>query len=300
MIHPRARTFSSPSLPAPLKSSVAMRSAITLTLVPETKAGPFVFHAGLADGCAQAAALGYDAVEIFPPSAVAVDPAALTALLAQHKLKVAAIGTGAGWIVRKLSLTSPAAAVRRDARAFIAEIIDLAGRFGAPAIIGSMQGRWDAAAGPTREQALAWLGEALDELGARAARHGTTLLYEPLNRYETNLFNRLGETAAWLRSLAAPGVRSVLILADLFHMNIEEADSAAALREAGALVGHVHFADSNRRAIGLGQTNIAPIIAALRAIGYAGYLSAEIFPLPDAATAARRTIESFRRHTQAR
>ena len=52
---------------------------------------------------------------------------------------------------------------------------------------------------------------------------------------------------------------------------------------------------SNRRAVGLGHTAIEPIIAALREIDYAGYLSAEILPLPDAATAARQTMESFRR-----
>jgi sugar phosphate isomerase/epimerase len=268
-----------------------MLSAVTVSLVPEAKAGPFVFHEGLAAGCAQAAALGFDAVEIFPPSADSLDAADLKRLLAHHRLRLAAVGTGAGWVVRKLALTAPDAAVRRDARAFIGEIVDLAGRFGAPAIIGSMQGRWDTATGVAREQALAWLAEALAELGARAAQHGTVLLYEPLNRYETNLFNRLGDTAAWLRANPLPHVR---ILAELVHMNIEEADSAAALREAGALVGHVHFADSNRRAIGLGQTRIAPIVAALRAIGYAGYLSAEVFPLPDAHAAASQTIAAFR------
>ena len=84
------------------------------------------------------------------------------------------------------------------------------------------------------------------------------------------------------------------LLCDLFHMNIEEADLAAALRRAGPLVGHVHFADSNRRAIGFGHTDLAPIIAALRDIGYAGYLSAEILPLPDSDAAAAQTIASFR------
>jgi hypothetical protein len=76
-------------------------------------------------------------------------------------------------------------------------------------------------------------------------------------------------------------------------MNIEENDLASALLEAGALLGHVHFADSNRRAVGLGHTAIAPVIAALRQIGYRGALSAEILPLPDAATAARQTLQSF-------
>ena len=273
----------------------SMRSAITVSLVPQARGGPFVFWNGLDDGCAQAAALGFAAVEIFPPNVAAIDVAAVRSLVAAHHLKVAAVGTGGGWVVEKLTLTHPDSAVRLRAREFIRAIIEVAGALGAPAIIGSMQGRWEGAV--TREQALVWLAEALLDLGMQAARHGVPLLYEPLNRYETNLFNRLGETAAWLR---AENLNNVLLLADLFHMNIEEADSAAALREAGALVGHVHFADSNRRAIGFGQTNVAPIIAALRDIGYQGYLSAEIFPLPDTATAARQTIESFRHHTAMR
>ncbi len=267
-----------------------MKSAITISLVPQARGGPFVFWDGLADGCAQAAALGFDAVEIFPPSVNGIDRAELRALLDRHSLAVAAFGTGGGWVIHKWTLTHADAAVRTKARDFIRGIIELAAEFSAPAILGSMQGRWDGDI--TREQALAWLAEALEELGAHAAARGQCLLYEPLNRYETNLFHRTPDAAAWLRTLRTNNVR---VLSDLFHMNIEEPGIAAALREAGSLVGHVHFADSNRRAIGLGHTDVAPIIGALRDIGYTGYLSAEIVPLPDAATAARQTIESFRR-----
>ena len=78
------------------------------------------------------------------------------------------------------------------------------------------------------------------------------------------------------------------------HMAIEEADIAATLEVCGSMVGHVHFADSNRRAIGDGHTAIAPIVEALRSVGYSGYLSAEILPLPDADTAAKNTITSIR------
>lgn len=269
-----------------------MRSAITISLTPQARSGPFVFHDGLADGCAQAAALGFDAVEIFPSSASAIDAAELRRLLEQHSLKVAAVGTGAGWVIHKWSLTSADAAVREKARAFIREIIDVAGEFGAPAIIGSMQGK--AEGDVTREQALAWLAEGLEELGDYAATRGQALLYEFLNRYETNLLNRVAPTVEFVASLKTRGVK---ILADLFHMNIEEADLPAAIRAGANWIGHVHFADSNRHAIGFGHTAIAPIVAALRDIGYAQYLSAEIFPLPDGMSAAQRTIASFRQVT---
>jgi sugar phosphate isomerase/epimerase len=267
-----------------------MKSAITISLVAEARGGPFVFWDDLAAGFAAAARHGFDAVEIFAPAANAVPIGRARELMEQHSLKVAAVGTGAGWVKHKLRLTDPDPAVRAKAREFIYGIINLGGYLGAPAIIGSMQGRWEGAV--SRAQALDWLAEELQALGERAAAHGQVLLYEPLNRYETNLFNRNADAVEFV---TARGLKHVKLLCDLFHMNIEEQNLAESLRATGPLVGHVHFADSNRRAIGLGHTDITPIAAALRDIGYAGYLSAEILPLPDAETAAAQTMASFRK-----
>ena len=58
-----------------------VRSAVTISLVPETLGGPFVFQGDLAGGCARASALGFDAVELFFEDAAAVDVAELDALL---------------------------------------------------------------------------------------------------------------------------------------------------------------------------------------------------------------------------
>lgn len=266
-----------------------IKSAITVSLVAQARGGPFVFWDGLASACADAARLGFDAVEIFAPSAASIDRPALRALLDQHHLAVAAFGTGAGWVVHRWHLTHPDAAVRTQAREFIRTLIDLGGAFNAPAIIGSMQGK--AEGDVTREQALIWLAEALNDLGAHAGQYGIPLLYEPLNRYETNLFNRQVEAAQFLAALQTDHVK---LLCDLFHMNIEEASLADALRDCGRHVGHVHFADSNRQAIGFGHTDARAAVAALQAIGYAGYLSAEILPLPTPEAAAAQTIQSFR------
>jgi sugar phosphate isomerase/epimerase len=269
-----------------------MKSAVTVSLVPEARSGPFVFHDGLEEGCRRASALGFDAVEIFPPSAAAIKKSALKEVLDKHGLRLAAMGTGAGWLVRKLSLTSADPGIRTQAKGFIREIIELAGEFEAPAIIGSMQGRWEGSV--SHQQASNWLAEALEELGGYAATWGQVLLYEPLNRYETNMFNRAGDAAAFLDRLVT---RNIRVLADLFHMNIEESSIADALRGTSRYIGHVHFADSNRRAVGFGHTNFAPIIGALREMGFEGFLSAEIFPSPDSDTAARKTMESFRHYT---
>ncbi|MFN5756240.1 MAG: TIM barrel protein [Planctomycetia bacterium] len=266
-----------------------MQSAITICLVPEARQGPFVFHDGLEAGCCAAAELGFDAVEVFPESAEGVPEAELARQLASHGLGLAALGTGAGWVKHKLQLCHADAEQREAAREFIGRIVDVAGGFGASAIIGSMQGKSEG--GVSREAAVGFLAEALHELGDRAARHGQLLLYEPLNRYETNLFNGQAEAAEFLR---IRGIAHVKLLCDLFHMSIEESDIAAALVAGGDLVGHVHWADSNRHAIGLGHTDPRPVITALRRIGFRGYLSAEVFPLPTPLEAARQSVESFR------
>jgi len=268
-----------------------VKSAVTISLVKEAEGGPFVFWHDLEGGCREASDLGFDAVEIFPPSPDAVSPDELKGLLEKYDLGLAAVGTGAGWVIRKLSLTSPEADVRAAARDYIRSIIDFAGQSGAPGIIGSMQGRWGGEV--SRDQALAWLGEALEELGEHAGQYGVPLIYEPLNRYETNLITTMADGAAFLEALTT---ENVVLLADLFHMNIEESDIAAGVRDGGRHIGHVHFVDSNRRPASLGHTDFGPVFAALREIGYDRYCSAEAFSYPDASEAARLTIESFRQH----
>ncbi|HJS07553.1 MAG TPA: sugar phosphate isomerase/epimerase family protein [Pirellulales bacterium] len=270
-------------------------SAITVSLVPEARGGPFVFWGDLNTACQTAAELGFDAIELFPPSAMEVNAAQLRRLLDSHRLKLAAVGTGAGWLKHRLSLSSADRTTRQRAVTFVTGVIDLAAEFAAPAVIGSMQGRFgDTSAGQfgDGESARAALRESLCALADHAKNRARPLLYEPLNRYETNLANTV---AAGLELVDSPGCANVQLLADLFHMNIEEADIGQALRTAGARLGHVHFVDSNRRPAGCGHLDYRPIAAALREITYSGYASAEALPWPDSRAAAQQTIQSFRR-----
>ena len=268
-----------------------IRSAVTISLVDEARGGPFVFWDDLPTACRVASDLGFDAIEIFAPSGAAVNRAELRGLLDRHNLQLAAVGTGAGMVVHGLGLTDPAPERRRKAAEFVREIIDFGAPFGAPAIIGSMQGRWGGEL--SRDAALALLADAMNDLGAYAAEQGVPLIYEHLNRYETNLINTVADGVEFLRSLPDANVK---LLADLFHMNIEETSLADSIRGAEGFIGHVHYVDSNRRAAGLGHMNHEPIAAALIETGYDGYASAEAFPYPDSESATRHTIESFRRH----
>lgn len=268
-----------------------IRSSVTVSLVHEARGGPFVYWHDLPGACRSAKALGFDAVEVFPPAPDAVDPVELRKLLDDDGLALAAVGTGAGWVRQKLHLCLPDAGARAKARAYIRAIIDFAGPFGAPAIIGSMQGRFgDEVDQPT---AMKLLADALEDLGEHARQYGVPLIFEPINRYETNLINTIDAGMKLVQPLSTKNVR---LLADLFHMNIEEVDSAAALRAAGGLIGHVHFVDSNRRPAGMGHIDYRPIVLALEAIGYNGFASAEALSYPDPESAARQTILAFRKY----
>ena len=266
---------------------VLMKSAITLSLVDEARGGPFVFWGDAKIAISQAHQMGFDAIEIFPPDADALRHLFLAKPLADHCLSVAAVGTGAGWVKHRLQLADEDQILRQRAIDFIRTIIDCAAELDAPAIIGSMQGRSSHAV--KRETANLYLREGLEILSRHASQYGTIVLFEPLNRYETDQANTLEHGLKLIDGL--PNVR---LLADLFHMNIEEANIANSIRRAGHAIGHVHFADSNRMAVGLGHLDIPPVIAALQEIGYTGYLSAEVFSKPDAVKAAQQTMDSFR------
>jgi sugar phosphate isomerase/epimerase len=116
------------------------------------------------------------------------------------------------------------------------------------------------------------LCDMLGQLGLHAASEGVTVYFEPLNRYEDHMVNTLAQGAAICRAVGLPSVR---LMADLFHMSIEERDLAAALRGAGDLVAHVHLADSNRREPGRGHTDFAASFAALKEIGFDGFCALE-------------------------
>ena len=266
-----------------------IKSCATIALVPTIKSGPWIYWNDLEKSMAHASSLGFDAIELFTASSDALDIVATKTLLEKHQLQLAAVGTGAGKVLHGLTLIDPDAAVRKKAILFIENMISFGASFNAPAIIGSMQG--NVSVGFDREQSLHWLAEGLNYLGKHAAALGVELIYEPLNRYETNLINTLSDGAQFLKTNQ---INHVGLLADLFHMNIEEVDIAASIRAHADFILHVHFADSNRRPVGNGHTNFKEIAKALQEINYQAYVSAEAFPWPSPQEAALQTIHSFK------
>ena len=265
-----------------------IKSCVTIALVPQITSGPWIYWHDLETSISKAALLGFDSIELFTSDANDIKVNHLRSQLEQHRLKLGALGTGAGKVLHGLTLTDPDKEIRNRAISFIKEMITFGGTFGAPAIIGSMQG--NVASGIDRQQSMSWLAEALEILGGYAKQEGTFLIYEPLNRYETNIINTIESGAALLDELQTKNVK---LLADLFHMNIEEALIEETIGKYINYIGHVHFADSNRRPIGFGHTEMSKIAEALISNNYDGCVSAEAFPWPDSDAAAEQTIKSF-------
>jgi sugar phosphate isomerase/epimerase len=86
------------------------------------------------------------------------------------------------------------------------------------------------------------------------------------------MVNTVAAAAELVHAVGSPGVG---ILADTYHMNIEEDDPCAALRAARGTLGAVHMSDSNRGQPGTGHVPFEAVVATLREIGFAGVLSVE-------------------------
>jgi sugar phosphate isomerase/epimerase len=144
----------------------------------------------------------------------------------------------------------------------------------------------------TPEQDRKVLVEGLAELGAHAEAAGVVVLFEPLNRYEDHMVNTVAVAA---ELAAASGSDAVRVLADTYHMNIEEDDPCGALRAAGERLGAVHLSDSNRHQPGTGHVPFEAIVATLREIGFDGVLSVECRLRGEPADAVRECGAYLRR-----
>lgn len=236
------------------------------------------------------AQLGFAGVEIGIRDPLLVEAENLLRLAQRHGLAIAAIGTGQAFVDEGLSFSDPDPARRRAAIQRVKNQLDLGKKLSAPVIIGLIRGR--GGEGTRLEEGRRLMLSAIDECAGYAEAIGAPgLLLEPINRYETRFINSLEEGVAVLEERRWPRVK---LLADTFHMNIEDRDLVFSLHRARDLVGHVHLADSNRRAPGQGHLDFRAVLSALREIDYSGWLSAEIMPWPSPEEAAALTIEFLR------
>lgn len=219
----------------------------------------------------------------------------LRACRAESPLPFAGISRGF-----KGSLLSPNETARSECRESLLRLLDLAEEFDAgwinvpPCLIQDNPERIADAGGfaSVNERLDALLLEQLPALGDSALERGIQLLLEPVNRYEADYLNSIEHAVRLCEKLNHPAIGCT---ADFFHMQLEELNTAGAIRatgratrpspsEADDLAGrqecrpsirHVHVAENTRVEPGPGSLDFRPGFRALKEVGYTGWIEIE-------------------------
>jgi sugar phosphate isomerase/epimerase len=221
--------------------------------------------ASLAERHARAIEMGFDGIEASGP-----DMFGIVAEAIRDRVPVTAICSGhRGWLI------DPDPAMVAAAREDIRRLLEAGAELNAPLILVPIYGRnrkFPPGTGrsPEEDEAL-WL-EGLRDATEVAERVGARILVEPINRYENSLSVTVADAMRYARMMDSPQVRP---MADVFHMNIEEADVGAALESSASALAYVHLGDSQRLEPGQGHLDWDAVFGALVRIGYDGWATME-------------------------
>ena len=262
-----------------------MKKSIVVS-TSSTKFSALAFKEDFEKSIKKVADLGFDGAELAVRNPKDLKVENIIKIIKENNLEVPAIGTGQAYGEEGLSFSDPDEAIRKMAVKRINNQIIFASHFNAQVIIGLIRGIIKENVDKT--EAEEWTVDCLRKCTEFAKEYNVRLTLEPVNRYESNFINSLNEGIEFIKRV---GTSNLGLLADTFHMNIEEISIYNSIIQAKDYITHVHFADSNRWAPGCGHLDFTKIVQTLKKINYQGYISAEILPLPDPDSCARLTIE---------
>ena len=216
---------------------------------------------------------GFDSVEIAIENLAHIDPPFVKARLERHGLVCGSVTPCLG-PDKDLRGTS---AQQRAGVEFMKRVIDQMVALDARTLVGvvySTVGRADAV--PPGEYRRQWktVVKNLKNVSEYAAERGRAIALEPINRFETDFINTCAQGLEMIRDVDSPALKLHL---DTFHMNIEEKDPAAAIRQAGRHLGHLHACGCDRGTPGNDHIDWKSIAAALKSIRYQGDVVIESF-----------------------
>lgn len=173
---------------------------------------------------------------------------------------------------------------------YLSKAVDVAAVLAGSVVCGPMYssvGRTWRIEAAERPELLERLVQALAPVLARAESADVKLAIEPLNRFETSLFNTVEQTLELVEKVDSPYCG---LLLDTFHMNIEERDPAAAVRSAGEHLAHFHACANDRGAPGDDHVDWAGLASSLRQIDYKGAVCIESFTAANEAIATAASV----------
>lgn len=173
------------------------------------------------------------------------------------------------------NLSSSSENVRTKAIQYLKDCIDMAAKLGAPVIIVVPSPVGKLSPDDTCEEAWEYGVDSLKKAGEYAAAKKIKLAIEAINRYETFLVYNLELALKFVNEVNSPNVQ---LMADSFHMNIEERNNQASLQLAAPRLIHIHIADNTREAAGMGKIDFKDVMSTLKMIGYKGCITMEFLP----------------------
>jgi D-psicose/D-tagatose/L-ribulose 3-epimerase len=222
--------------------------------------------------------LGYDFVELLVPEPGELD-------LAETKQALDDAGLGVVLAARvnlQRNLSSAETEAYRAGIDYLKYAADCAAVLGAKIVGGPLTGNPLVFAGrppqPVAEDERIARKErcvnGLKEAGDHAQKAGILLAVEPLNRFESDVLCTTQQAMELLDAVDHPAVQMML---DTFHMHMEEASIAEAIRLGGKRVVHFQANENHRGFPGTGATDWVDVCRALHEIGYQGPVSLEPF-----------------------
>lgn len=165
--------------------------------------------------------------------------------------------------------------IRQDSIAYLQEAIEVATVFGAP-LVSLCPGH--TVYGQSKEDGWERLKDSVRTLSASAAQQGVRLAIEPADRYETDLVQTTDDI---LRLLDELGLENVGVVLDTGHAYVVGEEPSQVVRELGEALFHVHIDDNHGQRDehlipGDGEIDFLPFLETLEAVGYSGYLVAEL------------------------
>ncbi|MCP4398454.1 MAG: sugar phosphate isomerase/epimerase [bacterium] len=212
--------------------------------------------------------LGFSGVELNMAHPDKFDLVDVSRFLDEFNLRLTMFASGLTAKTYGLSLSSAERDIRQSAVKKCREIIDFVAGTDAGIILGFFKG----GPVPNIQAARARFRESIEQLSPHAQEKEVRLIVEATNRYETSVANSLEDTVELIEDLRNPFLR---ILPDTFHMNIEEADSFAALTKYADYYDSFHISDNNRYFPGFGAINFHDVINFLQEQEYTGCLAIE-------------------------
>jgi D-psicose/D-tagatose/L-ribulose 3-epimerase len=218
-------------------------------------------------------ALGFDILEIAVENPRLIDTRAVKSNL--EKAGVEGLVCGAFGPDR--NLCSFDASIRENAKTYIRWLIDFAAEIGSPTVSGPMYsavGKDHLEDENDRRKEWQLAVEGMREMADYAGSKNVKLAFEPLNRFETDLINTVGQGLELINEIDRDNVGFHL---DTFHMHLEEKSSGTAIRAAGDRIFHFHACENDRGVPGSGQVRWDEIASALKDVGYDGPVVIESF-----------------------